>query len=217
MDGDDFETVAAEWGAARAGGGATLGVPLHVREPERRRLTSLIRAVLDDSALTGQLLLMSGCSAALQRDIPATYLRALAAAERLQTKGINALQRRNRLVKKAEDYVTAHLDESIRMSRLCKEIGASARSLEYAFQAVYGMGAMRYLRTIRLNEVRKALMLADGTGTATVTSTAMEWGFWHLGEFAAAYKRLFGEVPSDTLRVAATRKATSMAASALRL
>jgi AraC-like DNA-binding protein len=65
---------------------------------------------------------------------------------------------------------------------------------------------MRYLRTIRLNEVRKALLEADTTNPTTVTSAAMDWGFWHLGEFAAAYKGLFGEVPSETLRTAALRR-----------
>jgi AraC family ethanolamine operon transcriptional activator len=34
--------------------------------------------------------------------------------------------------------------------------------------------------------------------TATVQAIARRWGFWHTGEFAAAYRRLFGELPSQT-------------------
>jgi hypothetical protein len=29
---------------------------------------------------------------------------------------------------------------------------------------------------------------------------ALDWGFWHFGDFSRAYKDCFGELPSDTLR-----------------
>jgi AraC family ethanolamine operon transcriptional activator len=32
-----------------------------------------------------------------------------------------------------------------------------------------------------------------------VHEVAQRWGFWHTGEFAADYCRLFGELPSQTL------------------
>ena len=34
--------------------------------------------------------------------------------------------------------------------------------------------------------------------TTRVTDVANEWGFWHLGQFAADYRRHFGELPSET-------------------
>src|SRR6185369_2276994 len=116
------------------------GVPRCARETEMRRLRGLLRAVLDDAELTGQLLRTPGSAAAFERDVLSTFARALATAERHRPKGLNALERRGRLVKKAEEYVIAHMDESVRMERLCREVGASARALEYAFQGVYCMG-----------------------------------------------------------------------------
>jgi AraC family ethanolamine operon transcriptional activator len=73
----------------------------------------------------------------------------------------------------------------------------SERTLHYAFQEVRGLTPMAYFRACRLNAVRQGLKtVAD---TASVQQIAQRWGFWHPGEFAAAYRRLFGELPSRTL------------------
>jgi transcriptional regulator GlxA family with amidase domain len=58
---------------------------------------------------------------------------------------------------------------------------------------------MAYLARLRLHRVRQALLAATN-GPTTVTAAALEWGFWHFGEFSRAYKECFGELPSETLR-----------------
>jgi AraC-like DNA-binding protein len=47
--------------------------------------------------------------------------------------------------------------------------------------------------------VRKALQMATH-GSTTVSAQALNWGFWHFGDFSRAYKNCFGELPSKTLR-----------------
>jgi AraC family transcriptional regulator, ethanolamine operon transcriptional activator len=37
-------------------------------------------------------------------------------------------------------------------------------------------------------------------GSTTVSAQALNWGFWHFGDFSRAYKDCFGELPSETLR-----------------
>jgi transcriptional regulator GlxA family with amidase domain len=62
-----------------------------------------------------------------------------------------------------------------------------------------GLTPVAYLIRLRLHRVRQAL-LAGTHATTTVTAEAVNWGFWHFGEFSRAYKECFGELPSDTLR-----------------
>ena len=50
-----------------------------------------------------------------------------------------------------------------------------------------------------MNLARKALLQAD-PATATVTGIATDHGFWELGRFSVAYRALFGETPSASLR-----------------
>jgi AraC family transcriptional regulator, ethanolamine operon transcriptional activator len=52
-----------------------------------------------------------------------------------------------------------------------------------------------YLRAIRLNHVRRELR--DGR---SVTDAATTWGFLHFGSFASDYRRMFGELPSVTVK-----------------
>jgi AraC-like DNA-binding protein len=102
-------------------------------------------------------------------------------------------------VKAAEDYALSHADDSLYVSDLCRAAAVSERTLEYAFKEVMGLTPMTYLLRLRLHRVRQAL-LAGTQGSTTVSAEALNWGFWHFGEFSRAYKACFGELPSDTLR-----------------
>jgi transcriptional regulator GlxA family with amidase domain len=62
-----------------------------------------------------------------------------------------------------------------------------------------GIAPMAYLARLRLHRVRQALLTATNRPT-TVSAAALDWGFWHFGEFSRAYKECFGELPSETLR-----------------
>jgi transcriptional regulator GlxA family with amidase domain len=75
----------------------------------------------------------------------------------------------------------------------------SERTLEYAFKEIMGLTPVTYLTRLRLHRVRQALLAAT-QGSTTVTTEALNWGFWHFGEFSRAYKECFGELPSETLR-----------------
>jgi AraC-like DNA-binding protein len=102
-------------------------------------------------------------------------------------------------VKRAEAYIEAHAGEPLSVAVLAAHVGASASSLHDGFQRFRNTTPMAHLRSVRLQRINAELRAAE-PGRTAVTDVAMRWGFVHLGHFAAAYKKRFGESPSETLR-----------------
>lgn len=86
----------------------------------------------------------------------------------------------------------------IKMSDICKLFNVSVRTLEYAFKEIYGISPSKFLKSIRLNKARNAL-LNPTQDKKTVTEIAMYYGFMHLSQFASDYRSCFCELPSYTL------------------
>lgn len=103
------------------------------------------------------------------------------------------------MVKRAEEYALENAGEHLYVSDLCRIAEVSERTLEYAFQEIFGFAPMTYLIRLRLHRVRQSLLSAT-QGTTTVSIEALRWGFWHFGEFSHLYRDCFGELPSHTLR-----------------
>lgn len=101
-------------------------------------------------------------------------------------------------VKRARDYIHDHAHRPLTVSDLAQAAGCAYRTLQAGFQDAFGMSPMDYLRAVRLQHVRTALIGADHTVSAAKVAT--RWGFTHMGRFAQAYRRQFGELPSETLR-----------------
>lgn len=108
---------------------------------------------------------------------------------------------RQYVVRKARDYMREHVDEPITVADLCAHIRVSRRTLQYSFQNVLGTNPARYLRNMRLNGARREIRRQNDERTP-VADIAARWGFWHPSRFASEYKALFGELPSQTLKVA---------------
>ena len=106
---------------------------------------------------------------------------------------------REHIVDAAKAFMYSRIADPITVADLCIELGVSRRTLQYSFQDVLGINPVRFLRALRLNGVRRDLKDA-ALPTGTVQDTAAKWGFWHLGHFVTDYKRMFGELPSETLR-----------------
>lgn len=109
-----------------------------------------------------------------------------------------ALSPSDRTLNDVEDYICANLDTTITRDDLAEVVGVSIRSLSRAFHKKYGLGPKAFLLQRRLDASYAQLRGADSDVT-TVTEVAMSYGFWHAGRFASAYKKAFGESPSESL------------------
>ena len=105
---------------------------------------------------------------------------------------------RRRVVVAADEHLRAHLARPIYTEELCAALGVSPATLAAAFHAAFGVSPHRFLKLRRLAIVRNVLGSREGPAPL-VKSVALAHGFWHLGQFAAEYPAVFGEMPSETL------------------
>ncbi|WP_167858552.1 AraC family transcriptional regulator [Methylobacterium nonmethylotrophicum] len=101
-------------------------------------------------------------------------------------------------VRRAEEYVRAHLDAALTLPHLAARAGSSVRSLQEGFRRFRGSTISDFILAQRLDRWR-GLILGAGP-EAKVGDLALAVGLNHLGRAAAAYRERFGEAPSRTLR-----------------
>jgi transcriptional regulator GlxA family with amidase domain len=118
-------------------------------------------------------------------------------------------RRSDAIIARFEDYLAARPNEPLHLTEICAKIGVSERTLRAACEEHLGMGPIRFLSLRRMHLVRRALLSADPS-TMTVTRIVTDHGFWELGRFSVAYRTLFGETPSETLRRPAEQTSISL-------
>jgi AraC-like DNA-binding protein len=163
-----------------------------------QKLIAEIRSVVtgNDSVLEDRSWRMN-----LERITRAVFADALASGIRhLVPEGSLSLQKSEMRFRQARDYMAAHLNQPLYLADLCLACGLSRRGLQQIFREKTGISPMRYLALRRLQGARQDLRA--GVGWGGVKAVALNWGFWHLGRFAAEYRRVFGELPSVTARKA---------------
>ena len=76
--------------------------------------------------------------------------------------------------------------------------GVPERTLREGFQKYLGVSPRRYIQVSRLCDARRQLA-GPASDSVTVTQVAARIGMWDFGRFAHRYRKLFGELPSQTL------------------
>jgi transcriptional regulator GlxA family with amidase domain len=105
----------------------------------------------------------------------------------------------NRHLQRAEEYIHAHLSDAFSLHDLAEATGTSPSTLLRIFSFHFGVSPMQFVKRLRLDATRRTLLHADPE-ILTVGQVAGQFGFRQLGRFAGDYRRMFGELPSATLR-----------------
>lgn len=96
-------------------------------------------------------------------------------------------------------YIDQNLKQAIDVEELSAVSNMSVRSIYNAFSKSFLVTPKCYIKQRKLQQLRTDLQ----TGRCrNVTEVALDYGFVHLGRFSSDYRKLFGELPSETLRMA---------------
>ncbi|WP_419912198.1 helix-turn-helix domain-containing protein [Hoeflea sp.] len=88
-------------------------------------------------------------------------------------------------------------DGDIDYTMLRAELGCSERTIQKSFLRYTDMSPTQYLRTVRLNRVRRMLM-SKSHRASSIGDLAARSGFWNWSRFSGFYKKQFDELPSET-------------------
>ena len=166
------------------------------------RLLKLHKAVGRLAHDTPEVLELPEVRRALEEQLIHLMVRCLAEGAGVET--TTGGRRHDAIITRFEDFLAEHPDRPLYLTEICAGIGVAERTLRASCEQHLGMGPIRFLTLRRMHLVRRALVRAEPEET-TVTRVVTDHGFWELGRFSVAYRALFGESPSDTLRRFAER------------
>ena len=99
---------------------------------------------------------------------------------------------------KLEKYMETHKNSPFRVSEVSQAVTVSESTINRLFNAKFGISPKSYLIKLRLNAAHQDLNQSS-PDKIKIYMIANKWGFWHMGQFAADYRKLFGELPMETL------------------
>ena len=106
---------------------------------------------------------------------------------------------REEIIRRCQDVLDEHEGQHVLLGDLVAASQVSERTLRTAFNEYFGVGPARYLQLRQLRQVHRTLQTADPTAV-TVSDVLVAHGEWQFSRFAARYRKLFGQLPSETLR-----------------
>jgi AraC-like DNA-binding protein len=159
----------------------------------RRALISAARSPGGARASPGECSMPTAVENDLVSLLAAQLLAALRSAPDASPFRLDAL----RVVRAATALTKTHPAPSL--AEMCAAASVSQRWLHKCFADVLGMPPYRYVRLARLSKAREQLLASDGD-SMLVKTLSLSLGYRLSGRFAAEYRSVFGENPSETLR-----------------
>jgi len=95
-------------------------------------------------------------------------------------------------------YIEKNIKEDIDLEALAHVSNMSVRSIYNGFSRAFSTTPKSYVKLVKLRNLRNDLLQGH---CRNVTEVALDYGFSHLGRFSSDYRKLFGELPSETMRL----------------
>lgn len=95
------------------------------------------------------------------------------------------------------NFIDENIKSNIGAVALSEYSGKSVRTIYNLFSSLLSTTPKSYVKNLKLQGIKEGFMQGK---YRNVTEAAYEYGFTHLGRFAAEYKNVFGETPSQTLK-----------------
>jgi AraC-like DNA-binding protein len=134
---------------------------------------------------------------ALEHDLLYTLVNCLTVHE--AHRDAEARGRHAKIMARFEEVLGSPVGVPRSMPEIAAAVGVLEQTLRRCSKKFLGMSPTQYVRLRRLNLVRAALRRAD-PATASIGAIAQQYGITELGRFSVAYRAIFGESPSTTLR-----------------
>lgn len=101
-------------------------------------------------------------------------------------------------VGRAQDWIRANIERDFSVGDIAMAVDVSLRSLQETVRRLNGTTLLQMVESLRLDHFHA--LLRDPQNGRSVTELAGLAGLGHLGRAASAYRRRYGETPSQTLR-----------------
>ncbi|MGJ5178457.1 PAS domain-containing protein [Bradyrhizobium oligotrophicum] len=104
-------------------------------------------------------------------------------------------------IRRILDHIETNWNQKISIEQLASRYGISPRGV-YQYFANNGISLGEKIRLTRLQHARR--MLCGPKAGDTVTAIALRCGFRNPGHFAREYRKIYGETPSESLRLSSS-------------
>lgn len=154
----------------------------------KNRLCATLNTILCDAELASE------HPAVLQNRIFDVLVELLQQGQHSQAGTRRCAPARQQVVARIRELVLSQPATPPSIPELCAALHVSRRTLQNCVEEVTGMPPLSFIRSLRLNEVRRQIKRGD----AAISTIAYSWGFTHLSQFAKDYRQLFSELPSES-------------------
>lgn len=104
----------------------------------------------------------------------------------------------NFLEKELDPYINKHLNESIRVENICKELFLSNKQLERVVKLYSGTTPKKYILKYKVDRAYNDIRYSENT----LVEIAERYGFIDYNYFVRVFKKIKGVLPSDVRKEA---------------